>query len=257
MRASSFSIAFLACLASLMIGCSTAPEKRELTDEERARLFLNSANGAILERDYTGALQNLVEAERLDPKIPDVYHSKAIALYMKFDLQGAVLAANKAVSLAPKNSDARNTLGKLLIDQGKLTEAEGHLLASAKDPLYRNAYKARTNLGILYYKLGNYAEASQNLDIAIRDEPVLSCHAYYYRGHIHLRDGRFSQAVKDYDSATKKACAGFADAHLALGIAYERKKDYARARKKYIEIESSFPDSKVAEKAIERLRYLP
>lgn len=248
----------LALLAlSLALGCATGQSSKTLSDTERARMMVDIANGALKEGDATGALQHLVSAEKLDENLPELHHSKAVAFFMKQDRKTAILEARKALDLKPDYVDAQNTLGKLLLDEGNFAEAEKPLLSAANNPLYREAYKAQTNLGILYYRQGKDVESAAYLEKAIQEAPLASCIAYYYRGHLNLKSGRFNGAVDDYRNATKKACAGFADAHLALGIAYERNKQYNEARKVFLDIKMNFPNTKVAQQAMGRLKYLP
>jgi Flp pilus assembly protein TadD len=221
-------------------------------------MHLEIANGAILEGDSKGALEELFIAEQLNPNSPEIYHSEALAYFMKQDLTTAALKARRAVDLKPSYSEANNTLGKILLDLGRTAEAIEPLTRAANDPVYREAFKPMTNLGILHYRAGNYERADHYLTRAIADAPLAACVAFYYRGHIRLRNSRFSDAVDDYDKAVKKTCgASFADAHMALGIAYERSKQFVLARKKYLEIENRFPRTKVAEQAMNHLRSLP
>jgi Tfp pilus assembly protein PilF len=243
---------------SALAACSTAgPPKKELSHSERAMMLVDIANGALNEGDPTGALENLLAAEREDPTIASIHHSKALVFYAKHDLNSALLEARKAVELKPDYPDANNTLGKLLMDSSKADEAIGPLTRAASDPLYRESYKPLTNLGILYYRRGNYARANDYLSRAITAAPTGACVAYYYRGHIRLNESHFQEAVSDYDNAGKRICAGFADAHMAMGIAFERNKQYDLARKKYLEIQERYPNTKVAEQAISHLRFLP
>jgi Tfp pilus assembly protein PilF len=220
-------------------------------------MLVDIANGALNEGDSTGALENLLAAEKEDPKLAVLHHSKALAFYAKQDLATALIEARKAVELQPDYSDANNTLGKLLMDASKADEAIAPLTRAASDPLYRQNFKPLTNLGILFYRRGNYIRASEYLSRAITAAPNGACVAFYYRGHIRLSESKFREAVEDYDSAGKRVCAGFADAHLAMGIAYERGKQYEMARKKYLEIQQRYPNTKVAEQAISHLRFLP
>ena len=242
-------------------GCATSSpheaKKKEPTPTEMARMYIDIANGAILEGDATGALENLFHAEKADSKLPELYHSEALAYFMKHDLATAVIKARKAVALKADYSDANNTLGKLLIDSGKSDEAVEYLTRASSDPIYREAFKSLTNLGIIYYRRGEYGRAETYLTRAVTDSPAAACVAFYYRGHIRLHDSKFREALSDYDNAGKKGCAGFADAHMAMGIAYERSRQYDLARKKYLEIESRFPNSKYADQAMNHLRSLP
>jgi Tfp pilus assembly protein PilF len=231
--------------------------RKEPTRTERARMLVEIANSAIVEGDAISALEHLIRAEKEDSELPELYHSKALAYYMKRDTATAIAQARKAVQLKPDYSDANNTLGKLLIDAGQPEQAIAPLSTAAKDPIYRDAYKPLTNLGILYYRRGSYEQADQYLSRAIEDAPAVACVAYYYRGHLRLRDSRFDDAQKDYDSAGKRSCTGFADARLALGIAYQRGKRYDLARKTFMDVSSRFPNTKVAEQAMNHLRTLP
>jgi Tfp pilus assembly protein PilF len=243
----------------LSLGCASTGTKKpkEMTKSERAQFLLDSANGSLSENDPTGALQTLVVAQGLDPENAAIYHSEALAFYAKKDLASAVERAQKAVSLAKRYPDAENTLGKLLIDSGKPQQAIPYLMKAATDPLYREAYKSWTNLGIVAYRGGEYSKAKTYFDNAVTAAPVTACVAYYYRGHLHLKNSEFKLAVRDYDQATKKYCAAFVDAHLALGIAYEQSHEYDQARRKFLEIQSHFPNSNYADQAVSHLRNLP
>jgi len=238
-------------------GCSSTPAEKNISSTDRARLYVEAANGALAEGDPTGALVLLKKAETENNEVPEIFHSRAIALYVKRDIKGAIESARRAVEIKPDYADANNTLGKLLIDAGDYNAAEKVLQSPASNVLYRESYKSNTSLGIIHYRRGNLAKATENLDKAIFDAPVAACMAYYYRGHVYLKKGEFKNAIRDYGLATRKVCANFADAHLALATAYERNKDYELARKKYLDIKMNFPNTKIADQAMDRLRYLP
>jgi Tfp pilus assembly protein PilF len=220
-------------------------------------MLVEIANGALVEGDPTGALQNLAQAEQIDDDLPELHHSKALAYFAKHDLNSALSSAKKAVEIRPTYTDAQNTFGKLLIDAGNYQEAEGHLELAAKDPLNRDAYKAWTNLGILKFRLGNYSLAENFINRAIQDAPNRACVAYYYRGHIQLNEKKVSDAIESYGLATKKACAKFGEAQFALGLAYQKNRQYQLARKAFLEIQERFPNTKLAERALDQLKYIP
>jgi Tfp pilus assembly protein PilF len=244
-------------LSALALGCA-GESTQKVTPEEKAMMLIQAASGAIQEGDAISALQYLNQAERTGGEdLAELHHVRAIAYYMKKDTKTALESEKKAIELNPDFSAANNTYGKLLLDAGRVHEAEKYLKLAAKDPLYREAFKANTNLGILYYRNGNHSESMARLNKAIEESPSTACVAYYYRGHLNLQIGNFKKAAKDYDKATQRICGGFADAHLALGIAYARDKQYDKARKKFLDVKSIFPDTKVAEQAMEQLRYLP
>jgi type IV pilus assembly protein PilF len=252
------SLSTLLLSASILSACATSSDgKRDLTRTQRAEMLIEIANGALNEGDPTGALEHLMRAEREDPNLADLHHSKALAFFAKHDLPTAILEARKAVALKPGYSDANNTLGKLLMDQGKNAEAATFLSRAATDPLNRDAYKALTSLGIMSYRRGDYDKSEGYLSRAIEAAPTQACVAYYYRGHLQLRESHFDEAVRDYDQAGKRMCGGFADAQLAIGIAYERNQQFELARKKFLEVQNRYPKSKIADQAMTHLRTLP
>jgi len=251
-------VAFLMTFGMIGIGCASSGGKtKEYTNTEKARMLVEIANGSLVEGDPTGALQNIFKAERFDSSLPELYHTKALALFAKRDLISAVEAARKAVKMQPNFSDASNTLGKLLLDLGKYDEAVGPLTRAANDPLYRETYKSWTNLGILKYKTGEYIQSEVFLNRAIQESPSNACVAYFFRGQIKDKDFRLDEAIADYGEATKRQCSRFGDAKLALGMSYQKSKQYEEARKTFLEIQKLYPNTKLAENAIHQLRNLP
>ncbi len=240
-----------------IVGCSSLPPQKELTHTERASKLLEIANGALAEGDSTGALQTLIKAEQEDATLPEIYHSKALAFFSKHDVTSAIANAQKAVKMKFDYSDANNTLGKLFIETGKYDTAIPYLLNAAQDPLYRDTYKAWTNLGILKYRQGYYQQSKEFLDQAILANPLKSCIAYYYRGHIGLKDLQITTAIENYTQATKKFCTSFGDAYLALGLAYQQNRQYDSARKAFLAIQTLYPNTLLADQAIDYLKYIP
>jgi Tfp pilus assembly protein PilF len=243
-------------VSAALTACATSGT-RGLSSEEKAALYINAAAGAMSDGQPVTALQDLAQAEKIAPKMPEIFHTRALVYVKKGEFPQAIAAAKRAVELNPKYSAAQTTLGKLLMDQGHPDEAIEHLKAAAADDLYPEAYKPLTSLGILYYRKMDLKQAGLYFDKAVAADPRGACVAYYYRGHIHLHQGEFRQAIHDYDQATRRFCAGFAEAHLALAIAYERDKQYDSARKKYLEIKDHFSNTSVAEQAMSHLKYLP
>jgi type IV pilus assembly protein PilF len=230
---------------------------RPMSRLDRARQYVEVANGALLEGDATAALQAIARAEAEDRSLPELYHTKALAFYVKKDLSTAIASGRKAVEMKPNYSDAKNTLGKLLLEAGQYEAAVQPLSEAAQDPLYSDSFKAWTNLGILKYRKNDLTVSSRYLEHAVQDDPDRACIAHYYLGHIRLKEGRVKDAIQEYTHSTKRLCASFKDGLLALGLAYQRGKQYQAARKTFLEIQKRYPNTQVAEKAMDHLKYLP
>jgi len=260
-------LSFALFLSLFAAACSTGGRPKA-SPEERAKLYLEAAAAAKAEDDLSGALQYLAESEQLNANVPELHHLRAIVLNAKREPKLAIASVRRAIDLRPQYSDAMNTLGRLLMESAQsgaegsqtrevLREAESWLTKASQDLMYRDAWKPKTNLGILYYRKGQDTQALQIFSKAAEDAPAQACVAHYYIGHLKLKTGSFLDAARSYDRATHKFCAGFADAHLAEGIALERAREYEKARKKFIEITRSFPNSPVSEQAVLRLKNIP
>src|SRR4051812_40591078 len=77
---------------TILSGCASESglQKKTFSKAERARMLVEIANGALLEGDPTGALQNLAHAEQLDSTLPELHHSKAVAYFTKRNLNLAI-----------------------------------------------------------------------------------------------------------------------------------------------------------------------
>jgi type IV pilus assembly protein PilF len=248
----------VALIALALAGCATSsPGKRPLSKEERSQILLDAAAGAINDNDPVGALQILADAEKMAPATAALHHLRTLAFMQKNEPAEALAAARQALSLAPEVPEYQNNLGKLLIDSGRLGEAEGPLLKAAGNHLYREAFKANTNLGILYYRRGEEEKARERFAKASEQDPESACVAHYYLGHLNLRAARFRDAIRSYDRATRMACSDFREAHYALGLAYERSRQFEKARRKFLDISNAFPETEVSQRALDRLKNLP
>lgn len=244
-------------MATFLLTSCASNGKRELSKEERSQMYLEMAAADLNEGDATSALVYLRQAEELNPKLPELHYLFALTYYHKNELGLAVRSARKAIDLAPKFSAAKNTYGKLLLDQGKLVEAEKYLKEAAQDLTYRESYIAKTNLGMLYNKKLNQAEAEVWFSKAIFDGGDIACMASYQRGQIYFEKNMLEKANIDFNRASKRVCAQFSDAHLAVGKTFLRLKKYDQARAKLLEVQQLFPTSDAAVKANDYLREIP
>lgn len=241
---------------ALFLGCASSGS-RGVVDADPLQLQIEAAGAALSEGDPTAALQILQAVEKDASRNAGFFHVRALAYAAKKDLASAVSNARRAVQVEPQFSDARNSLGKFLIDQGRLNEAKPELLKAAQDPLYRDAFKSYTLLGIAQYRLGELDAARGSLAQAVQADSGRSCLAHYYTGHIAMKQGKLNEALKAYDDSTKRFCVAFADGQLAYGIALKRTGQNAQARRTFLSLRERFPKSTAAEQALIQLKGLP
>ena len=246
----------LSCLSGLVSGCATLGGA-ETSKQEDASQWVALAEASLGDKDPVGALQALQKAEQMDAKLPSLHHVRALAFLERLDLPAALSSARRAHELDRADSGIATTLGKILMDLNRTSEAEQVLLPAARDPLYRGAYCARTNLGILKFRTGELPAARFHLDRAIQDSPEMACVAYFYRSRVAEKQGRLKEAIRDLERSTQRLCTGYGEAEVALGSALIQDRQYDRARKKFLEIRQRFPGTEWAEAALDRLKEVP
>ncbi len=217
------------------------------------------ASANISDQDYIGAIESLNKARDIDDSVPECYYLYSLAYMNKKETRTAIESARYAIKLNPKYSAAKNTLGKLLLDAGRLDEAETWLLESANDLLFRESYLPKINLGILYYKKLDYSKSMHWTSKAIEEDynAPLVCMAHFYRGKAELELGDLRPAERDLTLASKGACSAMSDAHMTYGQTLVREKKYDEARAKFVEIQRLFPSSDTSDQATRYLREIP
>lgn len=240
-------------------GCATTNPNapKEISNAERVKMLLPIASANISDNDSTGGLQVLSQIRELDDSIPEEYYLFALAYLQKNEIKLATESARHAVKLDPKYSAAKNTLGKLLLDQNQYEEAEKYLLQSATDLLFREAYLPKINLGILYSKKGMSEKSEYWLSQAIHDGGSLVCLAYFHRANLRYNQNQYLEAERDFNRSAKGSCSGISDVHIAFGKTLIREKKYDQARAKFIEIQRLFPSSTAFDQATQYLREIP
>lgn len=261
-----FFLVTTASISSSLSGCASGPKSHTgvsntaapISKKEQIQYLLSVAAANIGDSDSISAIETLNKVRDLDDSVAECYYLYALAYLGKSELRLATESARYAIKLDPKYSAAKNTLGKLLLDQGKYDEAKKYLLESANDLLFREAYLPETNLGILFYKKMEFSQAELWLNRAIDDKSnTLPCLAYYYRGKLKMDRNELKQAERDLILGAKGNCVGMSETHVAYGKALVREKKYDEARAKFVEIQRLFPSSDVADEATQYLREIP
>jgi type IV pilus assembly protein PilF len=243
----------------ILSGCATShPKDQEpASKSDQVRNLMDIVAADITENDATGALQILAKVQDMDDSLPEEYYFYALAYLQKRETRLAIESARRAIRMNPKFSAAKNTLGNILMDQGKYEEAEKYLLESANDLLFRDTYLPKTNLGILYYKKGDLVRSESWLSKAIQDGGAVVCLAYYYRGKVRTDKKELLLAERDFIQSAKGSCSGMSENHIAFGKTLIQEKKYDQARAKFIEIQRLFPSSDAADQATQYLREIP
>jgi len=233
----------------LFAGCATDYENKQ-----KAKRHTDMATAQFHSGNYTAALKELLEAEKLTPDDPQVHYYLALAYAGKGMNNDAVREAKKAVELKPDYSEAHNDLGKLYFNMGQYDSAIESFNRALANPLYESPSFPLYNMGRAYYMKGDYMMALAKYDEAVAREPNTPIMPFIEkdRGMASLKAGYTNKAITHLKKSVE-LLPNLAEAHYWLGEAYlvmKKRKDAAGEFKTVINLA---PDSDLARKARQRL----
>ena len=235
-----------------MGACATQSSQENLRVAESKR---NIGEAYMRQGDYTSALRELLEAEKMDPDNAFTQHDLGLCYRSKNRMQDAITHLNRAVALKPSYTPARNSLGRVYLEVGELDKAIAIFKEITKDALYATPHYALANLGLAYYKKGQYPTALEYYHQALKLEPnfVFALHGL---GSTYLAMNKGRPALIYLEKALQLAPKvaeihlEYAEANLVLGRTVQAKAAYENA------IALAAPESDVANKARQRLKTL-
>jgi tetratricopeptide (TPR) repeat protein len=140
------------------------------------------------------------EPEANDPRVMQLY-TRAKSAEQSGDIAGAISKYQSILEVAPHLGPAYNNLGALYLRQHQYTKAIVILKQGLK--VDRSMYSATVLLGIAYYETGDYREARQPLEAAVRANPKDdNAELYLAKDLIKLED--FGPAATHLQELTKR-----------------------------------------------------
>ncbi len=149
-------------------------------------------------KDFEGALADMNEAIKLQPKYAGFFINRAFLRYNLDDYFGAMADYDYALQLEPLNSVAlfnRGLLRAEVHDNNKAIEDFTKVLS-----LDNNDYKALYNRAILYKEIRDYKSALTDLNRVIEAFPSFAG-AYFLRFEIYRESGDKRRAENDYNKS--------------------------------------------------------
>jgi type IV pilus assembly protein PilF len=249
---SKFFVAMALLAIIVFTGCAGQSSVRDARIAESKR---NIGEAYMRQGDYTSALRELLEAEKLDPEDPFTQHDLGLCYREKKHMAEAITHLKRAIELKPGYTPARNSLGRVYLEIGQVDKAIAIFKEISKDALYATPHYPLANLGLAYYQKGNYATALRYYHQALKKEPnfVFALHGLG-KTYLAMNKGRLATAYlkKALQLAPKVAEIHFeyGEANLLTGHLAQAKISYENA------IDMAPPESEIAAKAKTRLRSL-
>ncbi len=246
------SVASLTLCCVLLAGCvstTTGSLPRESNNTEAAELNYQLGARYYQNGKYELARDRLLLSIELDPDSEVAYTTLAITYEALGNLRLATQNYEKAVQVAPRNFEVRNTYAVFLCNQKDFEGAAENFEKSARHAENDNAEVTLTNAGVCLVQKPDLAKAEEFFRQALQvradhGEALLQMCLLKYQTEDYLGARAFLQR---YMSANKNS-AGV----LYLGSEIESKIGDERAQQDYVErLIREFPQSPEARKAME------
>ena len=170
----SLALVALAAIVAALGGCGSTPANSnpppaqppqapvkapEVSPKDRANLHAELGAGYYERGQMDIALQELNEAATLDPSNARVYNISGLVYAMLGENAKAEQSFQRALALAPQDSDIRHNWGWFLCNTGRPREAIPEFEQALRNPLYRSPDVAMVNAGRCSMAFGDNAAA--------------------------------------------------------------------------------------------------
>ena len=243
-----FVIVLLFTLA-LSTGCGAMEASRK-----KASYHYQMGLSYLVEGNYTRALIDLTEAEKITPDDPDLLNYLGQAYFFKnrFDLAEAKYL--RAIALRPKFSEARNNLGATYLELQQWDNAINQFTLVCNDIFYQNHDSAAMNLALAYYGKGDHEMALSLLRPVIANNPR-SPVARLTLGRVYFAAEKTGLAIEEFKKSIE-INRDYAKAHYHLALAYLKTKDSVAAKAEFHEVIRINPDDELGQISREHLLLL-
>lgn len=254
-------------LASLCIVVTAAPgcgaKKKRLANADKMQQL---GRAKLAEGDAEGAVADLTQAAKADPKNAETKHLLGLAYWnkgtvlkddsLKMEAEKIILESFELKGDEAVPGDWRNNLGALYVDLRRWSEAVVELQKAMKDPEYRTPERPLNNLCKASLEQNKYAEAVEYCERALRVQPRF-CMALVNKG---LALGQLKKAPDAIDSFKKvteiEECQAWPEPYLRLGILYLQLGKKNEAKQFLMKAKQLDPEGQVGKEADQYLRSL-
>jgi type IV pilus assembly protein PilF len=237
-------ISFLAVF--MCAGCAAME-----ASEKKASYHYQMGISLLAERNYTKALVELTEAEKIDPHDPALLNCLGQAYFFKQKYEIAEKKYLHAIELKPGFSEARNNLGVNYLEMQRWDDAIAQLQRVVDDIFYQNHDDATVNLALAYYGKGDNAAALSLMRPVLARNPRNPA-VRLNMGRIYLADDKAALAVAEFRKAVELN-RNFTKARYHLAMALLKTRDIDAAKEEFREILRLDPDGELGQLSREHL----
>lgn len=231
---------------------SCASNEKLAQNEKKAKIFYNQGTNELQFKDYTKALQYLLQANKYKPNDTKILNNLGMAYYFKEAPDKAIALIKRAIEISPENADARVNLGTIYMKQGDFAKARQQYNIVMKDLTYSSQFRTYYNLGIIDLHTKNDDAALKNFQKAV-DIRAEYCSAHFQIGHIYYKNRKFDKALASYNDSAFGTCYNNPEPAYHQALSLIKLERFNNAREKLQDITERFAMTPYAKKAKEKL----
>lgn len=158
-------------------------------------LHLLQGQAFLRDQEFDQALEELTEAERLNPDLPRLYYALGLAHQQLGHTKKAIAAFETELRRSPRDASTINFLALVLEADGNLTEAQQRVNEALKlDP---QSPEANGLSGKILFKQGKAAEALKPLEFTVSKKPN-DHEQRYLLARVYQQLGRREDAAREF-----------------------------------------------------------
>lgn len=242
----------LIILSVILASCASQKDIEKTPTQKKAMIYYSEGTQQLINQEYTKALKNLLEANKLLPNDSKITNNLGMAFFFKGNKQRAVSYIKKSIELDKTNTDARINLATIHMNMGELGLAEVQYKEILKDLIYEGQFKTYYNLGILNLKRGQKHQAINYFKQSINTFENY-CPSHFELGKIAMDSGSYEKALQYFKDAGMGVCYNNPEPIYMQSLALIKLGQYSKAQDKLEAILGRFEKSKYAVMARKKL----
>lgn len=237
--------------ALVFSGCGTMQKNREEAD-----FHLRIGTSHLIRGNYPQALSELLTAENLDPKNAMIQNNLGLVYFFNDRFETALKHFDRALKTSPEFNEARNNRARTLIELTRYDLAIKDLKIVLNDLTYADPSKAWVNLGLAYFRSGDFTNAKEKFAQAMKIDRN-NCLAHTLFGRSQLELSQFSEAAQSLDRAII-ICkpVRYDEPYYFSGLSYYKLGKTSSAIARMEEVIHLYPEGRYASKAESLLKLM-
>jgi type IV pilus assembly protein PilF len=246
---SSLKVNFLSLMLGGLLLLTSCASKTDAKKAREIELYFGAGTQALMDKEYTEALRNLLKANELSPNSSEILNNLGMAYYFKGEKELALRTLNKSIKINEKNSDARMNLASIYYSEGDYDAAEKAYKIILKDLTYQKQARTYFNLGLMELSIRKNVKAAENYFQRSVKEDDNYCPSYHHLGLIQYSRRDYVNALTNFKEATLGVCYEYPAPHFYQALTLIELNQIDEARMKLVEVDTRFKKSIYSEKA--------